>query len=138
MTRVLHMPTELDQLDGMVAQLTELASPTLSEDKLTSFEIAVMEALTNAVQHAVSPAPDKPVAITIDVQPDRVRVVIFDAGARAPDDLYDNVPQPHEIDEMSESGRGIPLISMLADDVLFQPGEGGNRLQMVFNKDPSP
>ncbi|WP_378946810.1 ATP-binding protein [Paracoccus sp. R86501] len=135
MEHILHMQTDLDRLDGMLARLTELASGVLSDDKMSSFEIAVMEALTNAVQHAVSPDPDKPIVVTLDIQPDHLRIRIVDAGNRAPDDLYENVPQPHEIDEMAESGRGVPLISLLADHISFLPGDGGNQLEMIFNRD---
>lgn len=135
MEHILYMQTDLGQLDGTLAQLKELASGLLSDDKLSSFEIAVIEALTNAVQHAVSPVPEKAIAITMDIQTDHVRILIVDAGKRAPDDLYENVPKPHEIDEMSESGRGVPLISLLADHISFLASDGGNQLEMIFNRD---
>ncbi|RJE78721.1 ATP-binding protein [Paracoccus sp. JM45] len=134
MEHIILMQADLDRLNGVLAELTSLVADALSDEKRISFEIAVMEALANAVQHANTPDPAKDIRVTLNISPPQVSVQIVDAGNRAPDDLFKNVPAPHEVNQMSESGRGVPLIHMLADKISFTPGDGGNSLEMIFNR----
>lgn len=139
-----QMRPELSEVDAMVAALIDAARPALSEVKLAAFEIAMAEALTNAVRYGVAAGAEAtdlaalpPIEVTLSHQPRGVVVEIIDAGDQGPDDLYADVVAPEAIDLMAESGRGLSLIRHCTDDLSFEPAAGHNRLVLIFTPDVS-
>lgn len=135
MTYRLDMSPDQAEVDRVVPLLIAELSGALSEDRLMSVEIAMAEALTNAVKHAL--ASGTPDVIHVSAQSDarQVRLEIVDAGAQSPQDLYQDVAELGDIDPMNDSGRGLSLISHLADEVVFNPAHGKNQLILIFNRD---
>ena len=83
----------------------------------TAFTLAVVEATTNAVLHAV-PATEAPIQLRVDVtaDPRRLEANIYEIGA-APChvDLDPPLPAPDR-----ESGRGLAMIQALVSRVVFE------------------
>lgn len=136
----LEMRPELSEVDMVVTSLKEAAGKALSEMKLATFEIALSEALTNAVRHGLassegSMAPDQPIKVTLSDSPRGLLIEIIDAGTQGPEDLYEDVASPDAIDLMAESGRGLSLIRHCVDDLTFEPAPGHNRLELLFHPD---
>ena len=128
------MRPDLAEVDRIVPAMLAALSDALSEDRLSTVEICLAEALTNAVNHARASQTQTAIHITAQILADSVRIEIIDAGRQSPSDLYTDVTDLGDIDPMDENGRGIPLISQLADEVQFTPAEGRNRLCLSFNR----
>lgn len=130
--RAFSMAARIDDVDAMGLQLKAAAAPMLSEDRLIAFEIAVIEALTNVVLHALRGVPDATIDIDVSGENGKVQVEIRDHGRPAPPDLFDSVGALDEVDAMAESGRGVALILTCADEVNYQSKDGLNRLSLCF------
>jgi serine/threonine-protein kinase RsbW len=83
-----------------------------------AFSTAVIEAATNVVQHAV-PASETPLQLGVDITiwARRLEARISEIGA-APSSP--GITDPAEIDDDSESGRGLNLIHALVSTVTFE------------------
>lgn len=99
-----------------------------------ALRLAFEEAITNALRHGHRTlTPDEPVDVTIEVTPERVRMVIEDRG---PGFAPGCVPDP-TLDENLDKpcGRGLMLIRAYMSSVSYN--ETGNRVEMIYNK-PAP
>lgn len=109
-------PASIPVVSEGVHQL--LAGKGWTEDELMSVDLALDEALANAIRHGCKGDPSKQVqcVVTTDVA-GKVMIVVRDPGpgfdiAAVPDPLSgDNVLKP--------SGRGVFLINQLMDEVAF-------------------
>ena len=83
-----------------------------------AFTLAVVEAATNVVEHAV-PATEAPLELEVDVTaaPQRLQAKIYEIGA-APAVL--DPEAAHAVTELEESGRGMALIQALVSTVVFE------------------
>ncbi|MBT9383021.1 ATP-binding protein [Pseudooceanicola sp. CBS1P-1] len=134
-TTVLEMPPRLDEIDGMVLSIKDTARTCLSEEKIASLEVALSEALANAVKHGLSPNLDVPIKVTV-VQTDKeLKLQIVDAGEPGPVNLFEDVKDLDDIDPMAESGRGLSLIRFCVDRLHFEPQGNRNFLELVFTSD---
>jgi serine/threonine-protein kinase RsbW len=102
-----------DDLDGMWTE-----ADFVPETDRMAFTLAVVEAATNVVDHAV-PAAQTPLELEVDVraEPCRLQAKIYEIGA-APA-LIDLEAAP-ALEQLQESGRGIGLIQALVSTVVFQ------------------
>jgi anti-sigma regulatory factor (Ser/Thr protein kinase) len=75
------------------------------------FEIAVTEALTNAVKHGRPLQGEASIVCEIELYDRQLRLRIIDGGRgfRIPDRSLPNV-NPHDIQSLPESGYGLPII----------------------------
>ncbi|MEU1283141.1 ATP-binding protein [Kitasatospora sp. NPDC005856] len=80
-------------------------------------ELVVGELVTNAVLHAKTP-PGRLIRIRFERRPDALRVEVHDADANLPS-------VPRLADGHDEGGRGLWLVSQLADCWGCGPREGG-------------
>jgi len=92
-----------------------------AEGRESDVELAIQEALANAVVHGCREDPEKSVAVTVACEEDRgMLIVVRDPGsgfdpAQVPSPLVgENVYATH--------GRGIYLINQLMDEVRFERG----------------
>ncbi len=119
---ILSLPSDVAGLSQFVDQVMRfIAMYRKREGSELDIEIALVEALVNAVIHGNAQDPNKPVLMTIRCCADgEVSVTIrdqgqgFDCGA-APD------PTAAE-NRMSGHGRGIYLMRALMDEVAFEEG----------------
>ena len=91
--------------------------------------LAVVEAVTNAIQHGNRYAPDKEVTFETYRSPQELKFMITDEGegfdpSRIPDPtLPENIENP--------CGRGVFLIKNLADTVVFH--DDGRTIELKFS-----
>jgi anti-anti-sigma factor len=95
----------------------------VSDGTLGRVELAVQEAAANIVRHAYGNAPDRPIRLELDVDPDRLRVTLYHDG---PDFDPTAVPPP-AFDGSRSGGFGVYLIHQCMDAVCFIHGEPGRR-----------
>lgn len=94
-------------------------------EEAAGLELALVEALNNAVEHTDGRATDMPIEVEAHVMADGVvlRVCDHTPGFEWPE-------QAELPDETSESGRGLFLIQALTDRVEYFRGKGTNLLTM--------
>lgn len=117
---------DLDSVREATRQLRLfLAGEGLNELEQSSWELACVEAATNAVEHVRPEYAGEPVRFHVSATDDEVEIDITDrtAGFRWPAD-------PQLPDEDSESGRGVFLIAQLTDHADYLQGRSENRLVM--------
>ena len=115
------IPPVVEQVMGVVG---EMGCADGSEFEI---EVAVNEALANAVEHGCEHDPSKEVSVTVECDPKHGMLIIvrdpgpgFDPGA---------IPSPVQGENLFLShGRGIFLINQLMDEVHFK--EGGTEIWM--------
>lgn len=127
------IPADTAAMQKVTAGVKDLlASKQWPPEEIVEVELAVQEALVNAIRHGCGNDPDKQVqcCVTFDATGELVIVVRdpgpgFDAAA---------VPNPLEGDNLFKgSGRGVFLINQLMDTVEFT--EGGRKVLMRKQRD---
>ncbi len=89
--------------------------------KEDEIELAVQEALANAVVHGCKEDPDRSVQVTVACDEDRGMIIMI----RDPGSGFDpaEIPSPLKAENLFAShGRGIYLINELMDEVRFERG----------------
>lgn len=106
--------------------------PRISNDQLFSLELAIVEAVNNALVHGNKKSPEKKVKIDYRYGEGVFEITVEDQGEgfeshKIPNPLLDsNLRKDH--------GRGIMLIEHYMDEVSFN--EKGNRISMRKNITP--
>ena len=118
----MSMRSEIDAILPSANQLMALIMESRCMPEIESdVEMAIREALANAVLHGNLQDPRKEVRISCRVQPGRgISIVVRDEGQG-----FDptKVPDPTAIENvLSLSGRGIHLMKALMDEVHFERG----------------
>ena len=107
-------------MGGSAGQVSE-------EDKLMQIELALQEALANAIRHGCKGDPSKQVQCCVSCDDSgEVLIVVRDPGPG-----FDPAAVPHPLEKqnlLKSSGRGIFLINELMDEVTF--ADRGRELAM--------
>lgn len=104
------------------------AAEGVAESEAALFELAVVEAANNAVEHG---GTNGPVEVVVRAGADTLEAEVFDGGAaidvaaltREQDDL------PVSRERLAEGGRGLMIIRGVADVVTFERVGDRNRIQ---------
>jgi serine/threonine-protein kinase RsbW len=86
-----------------------------------SFETALIELASNVMRHA-DPGSGVMCTLTVETFPDRIQATRSDSGM--PGDIQ--LTERSMPDEFAESGRGIPLIIALVDELRYDREDGYN------------
>jgi serine/threonine-protein kinase RsbW len=110
--------------DGVMQLLQDKHWP---DERIMQVELALQEALANAVRHGCQGDPTRQVQCVITFAADgEILVVVRDPGTGFDASV---VPDPLEGENiLKSSGRGIFLINQLMDEVAFR--DGGREVQM--------
>jgi serine/threonine-protein kinase RsbW len=123
------IPSTLAALEGVVERLVALARDVKCDDRhLERVELALREALANAIIHGNQQDPEKKVVVRCFCQPDRgMLLVVEDEGAGFdPSD----VPNPTQAECLLEThGRGLFLMRRMMDGVRIS--RRGTRIIML-------
>ncbi|MCX6166152.1 MAG: ATP-binding protein [Ignavibacteriae bacterium] len=85
----------------------------LNHDRFINFQIAISEALVNAIVHGNKESPDKSVFIEIDYNESKLVVKIKDQGKGF---KLEEIPDPTKCNNLlKEHGRGIFIIKSFVD-----------------------
>ncbi|MGC1450696.1 MAG: ATP-binding protein [Candidatus Sulfotelmatobacter sp.] len=127
------IPADTAAMEKVTAGLNELlAGKQWPQKEIMEIELAVQEALVNAIRHGCGNDPDKQVqcCVTFDAAGELV-IVVRDPG---PGFDVATVPNPLEGDNLLKgSGRGVFLINQLMDTVEFT--EEGRKVVMRKRRD---
>ena len=130
----LEIPAKLDYLATVRLVLVAAAAlePALPESRIDDIRLAVSEACSNAIKaHNAGPRPDDPVIITCALSDDAVLITITDGGHGFDPASLSTLPDPTDPERLKhESGLGIPLINVLADEVEFTSSDLGTTVSM--------
>jgi len=97
-------------------------SISLPDELIEDLRLAVTEACTNVVRHAYPDGAPGAVEISVEPQPEEVRVVVADYGRGI-----------GTSSDISGPGLGLPLIAAIASTVDLQSSKGaGSRVTMTF------
>jgi len=130
-TSELSLPSRIDTIATAAAAVAEFVGRSgISEDAAFGIDMAVREAVTNAVIHGNREDANKTVDVTLKSSPDAVEISVHDQGTGFnPED----VPDPTaEENILKASGRGIFFMRSFMDEVnwLIRPG-GGTTVRML-------
>ena len=116
-------PADPAQLSVIRRELAGWLAPlALSDDETAGVVLAVDEAAANAVRHAYGPGRSGVVELTLWTEPGTLCVEVVDHGSWVPP-VDDSAPEG-----LAEGGRGIPLMSSMAEAVLISHDARGSRV----------
>jgi serine/threonine-protein kinase RsbW len=116
-------PADPAQLSVIRHELAGWLAPlALTDDETAEVVLAVDEAAANAVRHAYGPGTSGRVELTMWTEPGTLCVEIVDHGSWRPP--AERTP----VGGAADSGRGIPLMSSMADAVLIHYDPRGSRV----------
>ena len=130
-TTELTLPSRIETVAAAAAAVAEFVTRSgVSEDAAFGIDMAVREAVTNAVIHGNSQDEAKVVDIVLKSSPDAVEISVHDQG---PGFNPNEVPDPTaEENILKTSGRGIFFMRSFMDEVdWFLPPEGGTTVRML-------
>jgi anti-sigma regulatory factor (Ser/Thr protein kinase) len=129
---------DLGELGRAADQLRGWLADVLDDDAAAAVELALVEALTNSIQHGPSDS-EKPISVHLNVSDADVVVEIGDGSPPMPT-LFENAGQQKldldslELDNLAEGGRGLSLIVLSMDEVSYVQTEDQVRLRMVRHR----
>jgi len=127
----IDLPSRLDDVDPAVNQImSEIQAQGYPEAERFGIQLAIHEALMNAVKHGNRLNPEKHVIINYQVTPEQVIIDIKDQGKGFdPED----VPDPTDLANIDKPfGRGLLLMNAYMQEVVFNPT--GNAVHMVHHR----
>ena len=130
-TTELSLPSRIDTVATAAAAVVEFVGRLgISEEAAFGIDMAVREAVTNAVLHGNRQDEEKTVDISLKSSPDAVEISVHDQG---PGFNPEEVPDPTVQENiLKASGRGIFFMRTFMDEVdwLIRP-DGGTTVRMV-------
>ena len=130
-TTELSLPSGIDTIASAAAAVADFVGRSgISDDAAFGIDLAVREAVTNAVIHGNRQDEDKTVDLTLKSSPDAVEISVHDQG---PGFNPEDVPDPTATENLLKtSGRGIFFMRTFMDEVdwLIRP-EGGTTVRML-------
>ena len=129
------MPSEVTAISPFVDKLMLLLrNCSCVPEGVSEVEIALREALANAIIHGNHEDRRKHVHVTCRCEPDEVSIAVKDEGKGFD---TDNLPDPTAPENIgSVHGRGIHVMKALMDEVRFE--EGGVVVHMRKRADEGP
>ena len=122
----LSFPADLARVPDALEQASAVVTQLYSADTRDMIQLALQEALTNAVVHGSAEDASLTVHFRIEQDTDSVLFTVSDSG-RGFDPA--TLPDPRTEDRMREPrGRGIFMIHRLMDEVEFR--HGGSEIRM--------
>ena len=95
-------------------------------------ELAVVEAVNNAIQHAYDMCAGHEVAFSIEVDDEYVMARVRDSGRAMPPGLLEAVPaQPSFEAEAPGGGMGLVIMKQIMDRVCYESAGGQNVLTLL-------
>ena len=130
-TTELSLPSRIDTVAAAAAAVAEFVGRSgISDDAAFGIDMAVREAVTNAVLHGNRQDEGKVVEIILKSSPDAVEISVHDQGSGF---NPETVPDPTVQENiLKTSGRGIFFMRNFMDEVdwSMRPG-GGTTVRMV-------
>ena len=132
---VLEIPAQMEfvSLVRLVVSGAAALHPDVGSERVEDLRVAVSEATTNAIQSHERVESAAQIRLTCKVAEDRIEVTVRDRGKGFDPDALPNVPDPDSPDRLlHESGMGLRLMRMLADETEIRPSSSGTCVRLVF------
>ncbi|HSE33942.1 MAG TPA: ATP-binding protein [Pyrinomonadaceae bacterium] len=130
-TTELTLPSRIETVAKAANAVADFVSRSgISEEAAYGIDMAVREAVTNAVVHGNEQDEQKAVELTLKSSPEAVEITVHDQGQGFNPEA---VPDPTENENiMKTSGRGIFFMRTFMDEVTWsiRPG-GGTTVRML-------
>lgn len=131
-TQHIHVSTNLSELARILQWFQSLDQVSVTDEDWMQCQIALAEGFTNAVMHAHKAMPSEtPIEIDINFCASQIELRIWDYGP--PFDLIDQIqasmPSPD-----TESGRGLPLLQKIADEIEYRPVDGQRNCLLLIKR----
>jgi serine/threonine-protein kinase RsbW len=126
--------SKIEAIDEAVRRATEFAAAAgFGDDALFGIDMAVREAVANAVKHGNKLDAAKPVEITLNSLTQGLEIIIRDFGSGF---AVEEVPDPRNPENLLKaSGRGILFMHNFVDTVEWERhAEGGTIVKMIKNR----
>ena len=118
-------------LVGMVVN-TLCADVPLIEDLVYQTELAVVEAVNNAIEHGYGGAAGHRVDVQVTVEAHRLTFAVIDRGRPLDwEAVRARGEQPPVIDDLAEGGRGLFIMQAVMDEVRYERVGETNVLTLV-------
>jgi serine/threonine-protein kinase RsbW len=132
----------IDLIGGAIQGICRLTALTAAQ--ISQVELAVVEAVNNAVEHAYEQHGGHPVVVECQLTVERLQVRVCDEGqAMDPQALTTAAAgfvemDPLDPDSWHHRGRGLTIIRSCMDTVSYASGQGVNTLEMSIQLPPPP
>ena len=131
---VLEIPARAEYVSlvrVVVAAAAEL-EPDIDADRIDDLRVAVSEATTNAIEAHATTGTDDRIRIQCNLADDEVAVVVHDEGVGFDPEGLPALPEAHLPARLEhESGLGVSLMRMLADESEITSGDEGTDVRLV-------
>ncbi|MCL6269810.1 ATP-binding protein [Sansalvadorimonas sp. 2012CJ34-2] len=109
---------------------------SLTAEEINRVELCVVEVVNNAIEHAYQGRPNETVEVDVMLNPTRsLEIVVRDCGTPMSKplsaDAEMSVPDPTNPETWLSSGRGIPIVERLMDEIRYESCEDGNAFHMI-------
>lgn len=138
MTRTIRLVIEsraecIELLSGAISGLCGLTA--LPADEIARIELAVVEAVNNAIEHAYHGEPGHMVVVEFRLMPDAFSLSVRDCGDPMDPDKLTASAEAVQLDRADPEtwalrGRGLSIIKSCMDSVEYEVGDGENTLTM--------
>jgi serine/threonine-protein kinase RsbW len=127
------IPADPCRVPGVVEDVTRiLAANGWPEQRIMEIELALQEALTNAIRHGSQSDPTRQVHCVLTRHDGTgVMLTVRDSGQGFESATVANPLAPENV--LKPGGRGIFLINNLMDEVAYR--DGGREVQMIKRRD---
>ncbi len=127
------LPSDLEVGHAAIEELmTALGAAGWEGMDLFRIQMAIEEAVVNAIEHGNKKSPDKKIRLVFDVTPEKAVMTISDEGAGFD---HRNVADPTTEELVDKPrGRGVMLMRELMNEVHFN--EAGNEVVMIKLRSP--
>ena len=132
---VLEIPAHMEfvSLVRLVVSGAAQLHPYFEPERVDDLRVAVSEATTNAIRSHERVDSAAQIHLTCNVTEDQIEVTIRDHGKGFDLDALPNLPDPDSPERLlHESGMGLRLMRMLADETDISPSSSGTCVRLVF------
>ena len=130
-TTEIKLPSRIESIDQAVVEVLKIAAGAgISEDEQYPIDMAVREAVANAVKHGNLLDETKQVEIAFSSSDNEFEITVRDFGKGF---AVEEIPDPTNPENLlKDSGRGILFIRTFMDEVeWFNHPEGGTIIKMT-------
>lgn len=137
--KTIWIKRDLAEVGAAAEAVKGWAAEVLNQEQSEAIELALTEALTNAIRHGTAESATK-IGVHVETGAEGIAVEIADSSPPMPQHLLDEAGadkiafDPADLEAISEGGRGLSLIVLMMDEVAYVRVNGQVRLRMLLRR----